>query len=73
MCVIVLICKEEIILKISDIDKLKDISKKVRRNIIEEVYGANSGHPGSSLSCLDIILYLKKKGYKEESLKGLGE
>ena len=58
MCVIVLICKEEIILKISDIDKLKNISKSVRRNIIEEVYGANSGHPGSSLSCVEILTVL---------------
>lgn len=45
-------------MKISDIDKLKDISKKVRRNIIEQVYGANSGHPGSSLSCVEILTVL---------------
>ena len=45
-------------MKISDIDKLKNISKSVRRNIIEEVYGANSGHPGSSLSCVEILTVL---------------
>lgn len=45
-------------MRISDIDKLEDISKKVRRNIIEEVYGANSGHPGSSLSCVEILTVL---------------
>ena len=45
-------------MKISDIDKLEEISKNVRRNIIEEVYGANSGHPGSSLSCVEILTVL---------------
>ena len=45
-------------MKISDIDKLEDIAKNVRRNIIEEVYSANSGHPGSSLSCVEILTTL---------------
>ena len=45
-------------MKISDIDKLEDIAKIVRRNIIEEVYSANSGHPGSSLSCVEILTTL---------------
>lgn len=45
-------------MKISDIDKLEDIAKIVRRNIIEEVYSANSGHPGSSLSCVEILTVL---------------
>ena len=58
-------------MKISDIDKLKDISKKVRRNIIEEVYGANSGHPGSSLSCVEIltVLYFNQMNINPENPK----
>lgn len=39
-------------------DELENIAKKVRRNIIEEVYVANSGHPGSSLSCVEILTVL---------------
>ena len=45
-------------MKVSDIDVLKNIAKKIRKNIIEEVYGANSGHPGSSLSCVEILTVL---------------
>ena len=58
-------------MKISDIDKLKDISKKVRRNIIEQVYGANSGHPGSSLSCVEIltVLYFNQMEINPENPK----
>ena len=31
---------------------------KARMGIIEEVYNAKSGHPGGSLSCVDILTYL---------------
>jgi transketolase len=31
---------------------------RMRRNIIEEVYSAGSGHPGGSLSCADILAVL---------------
>ena len=33
-------------------------SKYVRKNIINMIYEAKSGHPGGSLSCADIITYL---------------
>ncbi|MGL4107484.1 transketolase [Clostridium sp. LP20] len=33
-------------------------SKDVKKNIIEMIYEAKSGHPGGSLSCADIITYL---------------
>ena len=38
------------ILKITenDIDNLKEISNEIRKNIIEEVYSAQSGHPGGA-------------------------
>ncbi|MDZ7548954.1 transketolase, partial [Clostridium perfringens] len=37
---------------------LTQISKEVRKNIINMIYEAKSGHPGGSLSCADIITYL---------------
>ena len=45
-------------MKVNDINELKNIAKKARRNIIEQVYGASSGHPGSSLSCVEILTTL---------------
>lgn len=45
-------------MKIVDIKELENIAKKARKNIIEQVYGASSGHPGSSLSCVDILTVL---------------
>ena len=41
-----------------EVNELKKVAKKARRNIIEQVYGASSGHPGSSLSCVDILTAL---------------
>ena len=54
-----------------DIDKLKEIAKKARRNIIEQVYRANSGHPGSALSCVDIltVLYFNEMNIDSEHPK----
>lgn len=40
------------------VDKLKDISKRARLHIIEMVYGAKSGHPGGSLSIIDVLTVL---------------
>ena len=34
---------------------LKDIAKQVRKDILLQVYSANSGHPGGSFSCADIL------------------
>lgn len=42
----------------NDIEELKDIAKKVRLGIIEEVYSAKSGHPGGALSIADILTVL---------------
>lgn len=41
-----------------NIEKLKEISKEIRKDIIEEVYSANSGHPGGALSIVDILTVL---------------
>lgn len=39
-------------------EKLNEISKKVRRDVIDMVYSAKSGHPGGSMSCVDILVAL---------------
>lgn len=39
-------------------------SKEIRKNIIEMIYEAKSGHPGGALSCADIITYLYFKKMK---------
>ncbi len=40
------------------IEGLEEEAKKIRRDIIEMVHGAKSGHPGGSLSCTDILVAL---------------
>ena len=40
------------------VDELREISKKARLHIIEMVYGAKSGHPGGSLSIIDVLTVL---------------
>ncbi len=39
-------------------NKLKKIATQVRLGALEEIYSAQSGHPGGSLSIADIITYL---------------
>lgn len=39
-------------------EELQEISKEVRKGIIEAIYNAKSGHPGGSLSCADILTVL---------------
>lgn len=41
-----------------EILNLKKIAKRIRKSIIEEVYSAQSGHPGGALSCADILTAL---------------
>ena len=43
-----------------DINKLEKIANNVRKNIIEMVHCANSGHPGGSLSCVEILTVIYK-------------
>lgn len=38
--------------------ELQSLSKKLRQNILKMISGAKSGHPGGSLSAIDIILEL---------------
>ncbi|NFH84475.1 transketolase, partial [Clostridium botulinum] len=37
---------------------LENISKELRKDIIEMIYESGSGHPGGSLSIIDVVTYL---------------
>ena len=41
-----------------DVNNLKNHALNIRRNIVEMVYSAQSGHPGGSLGAADILTYL---------------
>lgn len=53
-----------------EILNLKKIAKRIRRDIIEEVYSAQSGHPGGALSCTDILtaLYFNQMNINPEKM-----
>jgi transketolase len=42
----------------ASIDQLKKIASQVRRDIVRQVHGCQSGHPGGSLGCTDILVAL---------------
>ena len=44
--------------KINDILELEKIAKEIRKDVIEEIYNAKSGHPGGALSIADILTVL---------------
>lgn len=48
-------------------------AKNIRRNIVKEVYSAQSGHPGGSLGATDILteLYFEEMDINEENLNTL--
>src|SRR5574344_1651079 len=47
-----------------EIEKLEKICKKHRANIIRMIYNAQSGHPGGSLSSVEILTILYEKSMK---------
>ncbi len=47
-----------------DIKEIEKISKKLRRNVLLMIHNAKSGHPGGSLSCIDILNVLFTKFMK---------
>ena len=49
---------------------LKNISNKIRLSLLESLHYAGSGHPGGSLSCVDIltILYFKIANVSNKNL-----
>ena len=58
-------------MKITDIEELEEIARRVRIGIIEGVYNAKSGHPGGSLSIADIltVLYFNQMNIDEKEPK----
>ena len=58
-------------MKIGDVKGLEKMAKEVRRGILEEVYNAQSGHPGGSLSVADIltVLYFNELNIDEKNPK----
>ena len=44
--------------KINNCEELRKIAKSIRKNIVEMVYEAQSGHPGGALSVTDILTVL---------------
>ena len=61
-------------MKVTSIEALEKIACQVRKGIIEEVYAAQSGHPGGSLSCADIltVLYFNQMNINPEKPEDMG-
>ena len=55
-------------------NRLKNISKEVRKDILLQVYEAQSGHPGGALSCADILtaIYFQEKSPEEKVILSKG-
>lgn len=64
-----------------EIEKLEKIASQVRRDIVRMVHACQSGHPGGSLGCTELLvaLYFEQMKLKEENgtpifnMDGLGE
>ena len=58
-------------MKITNVEELSKIAIEVRKGIIEQVYKAQSGHPGGSLSIADIltVLYFNELNVDEKNPK----
>jgi transketolase len=55
---------------------LKDVANQVRRDIVRMVHAVQSGHPGGSLGCADLLtaLYFEKMNHNTNfSMDGIGE
>jgi transketolase len=46
-----------------DLDALRDTARRIRRHIIRMLYEAQSGHPGGSLSAVELVTALYFGGY----------
>ena len=55
-------------MKITNIKELEKLANEIRIQIINQVYNANSGHPGGSLSSTDIltVLYFNQMNINEK-------
>ncbi len=58
-----------VVLERLEIQELEKKARKIREDIIEEVYSAKSGHPGGSLSVADIltVLYFREMNIHPEN------
>lgn len=58
-------------MKITDIKELEKIANNIRKDIIDEIYSAQSGHPGGALSIADIlaVLYFNQMNIDPENPK----
>lgn len=45
-------------MKITKVEALANIANEIRMGVLEQVYEAQSGHPGGALSCADILAVL---------------
>ncbi len=60
----------------ADINELKRIASQVRRDIVREVHGCQSGHPGGSLGCADyfVAMYFEVLRHNNTfNMDGIGE
>ncbi len=57
------------------VNQLKDIANQVRRDIVRMVHAVQSGHPGGSLGCTDLLvaLYFDVMDYKAKPFNMKGE
>jgi transketolase len=53
-----------------EIQQLKDIASQVRRDIVRMVHSCQSGHPGGSLGCTDVVVSLYFDVMKIDDSKG---
>ncbi len=44
--------------KVTDVNELEGIASQIRRDIVRQVHGVQSGHPGGSLGCADFFTAL---------------
>lgn len=60
----------------ADLEQLKKISSQIRRDIVRMVHACQSGHPGGSLGCTDLLVALYFKFMKHDpqfKMDGNGE
>ena len=48
------------------IEELNEAASRCRRRIVKMVYKAQSGHPGGSLSCIDILVGLYRSAMRSD-------
>lgn len=62
--------------EMKEISELKEIASQVRRDIVRMVHGAQSGHPGGSLGCVEVFtaLYFRVLNHDPKfNMAGSGE